>query len=66
MDRQRSPVFCPENEDLAEFMWQKRLEMAATPKGISDKVDMTLYKAYLNVCNSKVSITSMKDLSQIK
>ncbi|XP_038892703.1 crossover junction endonuclease MUS81 isoform X1 [Benincasa hispida] len=66
MDRQRSPVVCPENEDIATFMWQKRLEMAATPKGISDKVDMTLYKAYFNVCNSKVPIKSMKDLSQIK
>lgn len=66
MDRQRSPVVCPENEDIAAFMWQKRLEMAETPKGISDKVDMTLYKAYFNVCNSKVPIKSMKDLSQIK
>ncbi|XP_022992270.1 crossover junction endonuclease MUS81 [Cucurbita maxima] len=66
MDRQRIPVVCPENEDLAAFMWQKRLEMAETPKGTSDKVDMTLYKAYFNVCNSKDSIKSMKDLSQIK
>ncbi|KAG6630328.1 hypothetical protein CIPAW_13G010200 [Carya illinoinensis] len=47
-------------------MWSKRQELAEKPKGISENVDMTLSKAYSNMCNSKTPIKSLKDLSQIK
>ncbi|KAL6981030.1 Crossover junction endonuclease mus81 [Sarracenia purpurea var. burkii] len=65
MEKQRG-VVCPENEDLAEFMWKKRHEMAERPKGLSENIDITLHKAYSNVCNSKSAIRTLKDLSQIK
>lgn len=57
---------CPENDNLAEFMWKKRQEMAERPKGISENIEMTLHKAYSNVCNSKSPIRTLKDFSQIK
>ncbi|KAL7229772.1 hypothetical protein ACSBR2_008332 [Camellia fascicularis] len=65
MEKQRR-VVCPENDNLAEFMWKKRQEMAERPKGISENIEMTLHKAYSNVCNSKSPIRTLKDFSQIK
>ncbi|KAJ7982289.1 crossover junction endonuclease MUS81 [Quillaja saponaria] len=59
-------VRCPENEELAAHMLKKRLEMAEKPKGISEKIDMTLSKAYTNVCNSKTPIKTIKDFVEIK
>lgn len=59
-------VVCPENEELAIYMLQKRQEMAEKPKGLSENVDMTLSKAYSNVCDAKNPIKTLKDLSQIK
>ncbi|XP_077219254.1 crossover junction endonuclease MUS81-like isoform X2 [Tasmannia lanceolata] len=64
MDNQR-PVQCPENEDLASFIWKKRQEMA-DKNGISDQVDSTIYRAYSNVCSSKNPIKTLKELSQVK
>ncbi|THG05642.1 hypothetical protein TEA_000827 [Camellia sinensis var. sinensis] len=65
MEKQRR-VVCPENDNLAEFMWKKRQEMAERPKGILENIEMTLHKAYSNVCNSKSPIRTLKDFSQIK
>ncbi|KAK9283618.1 hypothetical protein L1049_011868 [Liquidambar formosana] len=65
MDQQR-PVACPENEELAAFMWRKRQEMAEQPKGVSENIDLTLYRAYSSVCNSKNPIKTLKDFSQTK
>ncbi|KAK0573535.1 hypothetical protein LWI29_009596 [Acer saccharum] len=59
-------VVCPENEELAMYMLQKRQEMAEKPKGLSENIDMTLSKAYNNICDSKKPIKTLKDLSQIK
>ncbi|XP_077241654.1 crossover junction endonuclease MUS81-like isoform X2 [Tasmannia lanceolata] len=64
MENQR-PVRCPENEDLASFMWKKRQEMA-DKNGISDRVDSTIYRAYSSVCASKTPIKTLKEFSQIK
>ncbi|KAA8537298.1 hypothetical protein F0562_027015 [Nyssa sinensis] len=47
-------------------VWKKRQELAETPKGVSENTDMTLYKAYSNLCNSKIPIKTLKDFSQIK
>ncbi|XP_040992657.1 crossover junction endonuclease MUS81 isoform X2 [Juglans microcarpa x Juglans regia] len=66
MDMQRRVVVCTENEGLVAYMWSKRQELAEKPKGISENVDMTLSKAYSNICNSKNPIKTLKDLSQIK
>lgn len=65
MDFQLRSV-CPENEDVAAFMKNKWQEMAANPKGISDNLNNTFYKAYSNVCNSKTPIKSLRDLAEIK
>ncbi|XP_052172060.1 crossover junction endonuclease MUS81 isoform X2 [Diospyros lotus] len=65
METQRRAL-CPENEQLVEFMWKKRQELADRPKGISDNIDMTLQKAYSNICNSKTPIRTLKDFSHIK
>ncbi|KAK1316387.1 Crossover junction endonuclease MUS81 [Acorus calamus] len=65
MDNRR-PVSCPENESLASYLWNKRQEMAAEADGISDRLDMTLHKAYCNICESKSHIRTIKDLSQTK
>ncbi|KDP40494.1 hypothetical protein JCGZ_24493 [Jatropha curcas] len=59
-------VICPENEELASYMLQKRQELAQKPKGISENIDMTLSKAYNSVCTSKTPIKTLKELSQIK
>ncbi|XP_031284862.1 crossover junction endonuclease MUS81 isoform X2 [Pistacia vera] len=59
-------VVCPENEGLASYMFQKWQEMAEKPKGLSENMDMTLFKAYNNVCNAKNHIKTLKDLSQLK
>lgn len=61
----RRPVLCPENEDLANYMWKTRQEMAER-NAASDRIDSTIYKAYANVCASKDPITSLKELSQVK
>ncbi|CAI9765011.1 unnamed protein product [Fraxinus pennsylvanica] len=65
MDRQKQ-VSCPENAELAAYMWNKRQEMAQRTQGISDNIDSTLNKAYSNVCSFSAPIKSLKDLSQIK
>ncbi|EEF49613.1 endonuclease, putative [Ricinus communis] len=59
-------VFCPENEELASYMLQKRQVLADSPKGISENLDMTLSKAYSSVCTAKTPIKTLKDLSLIK
>ncbi|KAH9709922.1 Crossover junction endonuclease MUS81 [Citrus sinensis] len=59
-------VVSPENEELAMYMLQKRQEMAETPKGLSENIDMTLSKAYNNICDAKNPIKTLKDLSQVK
>lgn len=60
------PVRCPENEELATFMRMRRQEMAAQPKGLSDRKDMILSKAYSNICNSKAPIITLKDFAKVK
>ncbi|XP_057978414.1 crossover junction endonuclease MUS81 isoform X2 [Malania oleifera] len=65
MQQQRA-VACPDNEGLAAYMWQKRQELAETPKGITDNIDTTLSKAYSGVCSFKAPIRTLKDFSQIK
>ncbi|XP_052726295.1 crossover junction endonuclease MUS81 isoform X2 [Vigna angularis] len=62
----RSQVRCPENQELAAYMWSKWQEMAEQPKGISDNFEMTLSKAHFNVCSSKTPILTIKDFSQVK
>lgn len=59
-------VLCPENEELASYMLQKQQEMLEKPKGLSENLDMTLSRAYNNVCNAKNHIKTLKELSQIK
>ncbi|XP_047322890.1 crossover junction endonuclease MUS81 [Impatiens glandulifera] len=59
-------VVCPENEGLVTFIMQKRQEMTETPRGLSENIERSLNKAYSNVCLSKVPITTLKDLSQVK
>ncbi|OIT34672.1 PREDICTED: crossover junction endonuclease MUS81 isoform X1 [Nicotiana attenuata] len=59
-------VVCPENEELAAYMWNKKQEMAQNPKGISDNILKTLHKAYTNLCNSKTPIKTLKEFSEIK
>lgn len=61
----RLPVRCNENENVAMYLWTKRQEMADRG-GISDNLDLTLSKAYINICRSKTPIETLKDLSQIK
>lgn len=62
----RRIVSCSENEDLAAFMWDKWHEQAQKPKGLSENLHNTMYKAYSNLCNSKEAVKSLKDLAQIK
>ncbi|KAK9157375.1 hypothetical protein Scep_003949 [Stephania cephalantha] len=64
MEKQRR-VVCDENEELATFMWNKRQEMLDT-KSLSERIDMTLHKAYSNVCTNKAPIKTLKEFSQIK
>ncbi|KAJ6847684.1 crossover junction endonuclease MUS81 isoform X1 [Iris pallida] len=58
-------VRCPENEDLALYLWNKRREMAE-PNGLAENLDMTISNAYRNICSSKTPIKTLKDLSKIK
>lgn len=66
MENQKKVVVCPENEELAAYMWDKMQEMAQTPKGISDNISKTLQKAYTNLCKSKTPIKTLKQFSEIK
>ncbi|XWS56803.1 hypothetical protein CRYUN_Cryun09bG0117000 [Craigia yunnanensis] len=59
-------VMCPENEELANYLLQKRQELADKPKGIKENTDMTLSKAYNNICNAQHPIKTLKDLNDIK
>ncbi|XP_051144554.1 crossover junction endonuclease MUS81 isoform X2 [Andrographis paniculata] len=64
MENQKK-VACSENEQLAAYLLNKRQELALSTKGISENMDMTLSKAYSNICNCKTPIKTMKDLYQI-
>lgn len=66
MERRKRSVACIENSELADFLWVKREELAQSPKGISENLDTTLFKAYSNICICNYPINSLKDLSQIK
>ncbi|KAL3348367.1 hypothetical protein AABB24_021831 [Solanum stoloniferum] len=59
-------VVCPENEELAAYVWNKKQEMAQSPNGISENISMTLQKAYTNLCKSKTPIKTLKEFSKIK
>lgn len=60
-------VACAENEELAAYVLKKWEEMAnQRPKGISENVEMTLTKAYSNLCASKTPVKTLKEFSQIK
>ncbi|KAG8473825.1 hypothetical protein CXB51_035871 [Gossypium anomalum] len=59
-------VLCPENEELAKYLLQKRQELADKPKGIKENTDITLSKAYNNICNAQHPIKTLKDLNDIK
>lgn len=59
-------VLCPENEELANYLLQKRQELADKPKGVKENTDMTLSKAYNNICNAQHPIKTLKDLNDIK
>ncbi|KAA3454110.1 crossover junction endonuclease MUS81 isoform X2 [Gossypium australe] len=59
-------VLCPENEELSNYLLQKRQELADKPKGIKENTDMTLSKVYNNICNAKHPIKTLKDLNDIK
>ncbi|KAF9596020.1 hypothetical protein IFM89_006947 [Coptis chinensis] len=61
----RRQVVCPENDELAMYMWNKRQEMSQQ-KSISDRFDNTLNKGYISVCNSKQPIKTLKEFSQVK
>ncbi|XP_010273300.1 PREDICTED: crossover junction endonuclease MUS81 isoform X2 [Nelumbo nucifera] len=65
IQRNQKQIHCPENEALASYMWNKRQEMTEA-KGLSEHIDMTLYKAYCSVCSSKAPIKTLKEFSQIK
>lgn len=65
MDDERR-VLCPENQDLAAYVLQKKQEHAEKPKGLSENLERTFVKAYRNVCDAKDPINTLKDLSQIK
>lgn len=65
-NKKKGKAVCPENEDVAAYLLNKRQELAQSPKGISENMDMTLSKAYSNICNCKTPIKTLRDLSQIK
>ncbi|TYG84947.1 hypothetical protein ES288_A13G013100v1 [Gossypium darwinii] len=65
MERNRR-VLCPENEELVNYLLQKRQELADKPKGIKENTDLTLSKAYNNICNAQHPIKTLKDLNDIK
>ncbi|CAM8920099.1 unnamed protein product [Rhodiola kirilowii] len=62
----RRKVACPENEELVTYLLGKRQELVEKPKGISEKLDGTLHKAYVNICDSSAALKTLKDLSRIK
>ncbi|KAL8028622.1 hypothetical protein ABFX02_14G173300 [Erythranthe guttata] len=62
----RKKAVCPENEEVAAYLFNKRQELAQSAKGISENMDLTLSKAHSNICNCKTPIRNLKDLSQIK
>ncbi|XP_011091811.1 crossover junction endonuclease MUS81 isoform X1 [Sesamum indicum] len=62
----RNKAVCPGNEEVAAYLLNKRQELAQSAKGISENMDMTLSKAYSNICNCKTPIKTLRDLSQIK
>ncbi|XP_017985058.1 PREDICTED: crossover junction endonuclease MUS81 isoform X1 [Theobroma cacao] len=59
-------VMCPENDGLANYLLQKRQELAEKPQGIKENTDMTLSKAYNNICKAQHPIKTLKDLNDIK
>ncbi|KAI3918006.1 hypothetical protein MKW92_007659 [Papaver armeniacum] len=59
-------ILCSENEQLVLFIKQKRQEMAETPKGISDNIDSTIYKAYKNLCDTKTPVKTLSEFKKIK
>ncbi|KAF8113737.1 hypothetical protein N665_0046s0083 [Sinapis alba] len=65
MDEERR-VLCRENQCLADYMLQKKRELADKPEGLSGNMESTFVKAYRNVCDSKDPISTLKDLSHIK
>ncbi|KAH6810674.1 Restriction endonuclease [Perilla frutescens var. frutescens] len=65
MDNPRKTA-CRENEEVAAYLLNMRNELAQSSKGISDNMDMTLSKAYSNICNYRNPIRNLKELSQIK
>ncbi|KAB2046989.1 hypothetical protein ES319_A13G015200v1 [Gossypium barbadense] len=65
MERNRR-VLCPENEELVNYLLQKRQELADKPKGIKENTNLTLSKAYNNICNAQHPIKTLKDLNDIK
>lgn len=65
-NKKKGKAVCPENEDVAAYLLNKRQELAQSPKGISENMDMTLSKAYSNICNCKTPIKTLRDLSLIK
>ncbi|KAL5708235.1 Crossover junction endonuclease mus81 [Ranunculus cassubicifolius] len=60
----KKPVICPENEDLAQYMWNKRKEMAES-NSLSERIDSTLYKAYCKLCNTKTPVKTIKEFSEV-
>ncbi|CAN0917170.1 Crossover junction endonuclease MUS81 [Linum grandiflorum] len=62
----RKWVLCPDNEVLASCLLEKRKELADSPKGLSDNLDMTLSKAYTSVCSARTPIKTLKEFSQLK
>ncbi|KAL1210498.1 Crossover junction endonuclease MUS81 [Cardamine amara subsp. amara] len=63
-DKRRA--LCPENQGLADYVFQKKDEHADKPKGLSENMERTFLKAYKNVCDAKDPINTLKDFSQIK
>ncbi|KAL5708242.1 Crossover junction endonuclease mus81 [Ranunculus cassubicifolius] len=60
----QKPVICPENEELAQYMWNKRKEMAES-NSLSERIDSTLYKAYCKLCNTKTPVKTIKEFSEV-
>ncbi|KAL6555536.1 Crossover junction endonuclease mus81 [Orobanche hederae] len=62
----RNKAECPDNEDVATYLLNKRQVLAQSANRFSENMDMTLSKAYSNICNCKTPIKTLRDLSQIK
>ncbi|KAF3794716.1 Crossover junction endonuclease [Nymphaea thermarum] len=65
MAHQQRKVMCPENEGLASFLLGRRDEMAEK-KAISENLELIIYKAYSNICDSKNPLRTLKEVSQVK